>query len=280
VHDFKTLSKIIMISVFILAAFGCSSKNQVIDTDFGFTAESVPEGILLTFRNIPSDAIRMMIHVNYFEENEITGIYNVYSSFTDIRDSSFTKGANPSIQLERVKQSGKVIFPFVKAGEEYSVMAYVFNQQDHDLMLNNDESYVPIWAETTIIPESGTFFRKEDVKLSLNNDNSYVTLLSEPIFSSEIAFDKQKYSFSVTIIVPKTGSIGVADHHFSDGLSDDGLTWVFEPQMTETLREYNNNWLAVGKNYSAWANVFANIIYDDIFWYVEIVKTQEFNYSL
>ena len=76
-HHFKVLSKIFLIPVFILITFGCTSKNQVIDTDFGFTAESVPEGILLTFRNIPSNAIRMMIHVNYFEENEITSIYKV-----------------------------------------------------------------------------------------------------------------------------------------------------------------------------------------------------------
>ena len=278
---FKTFRTISLILFFVLVSFGCATnKNQVSNSDFGFTAESVPEGILLTFSNIPIDAIRMTIHVTYFDTEVVTSPRNVYSSFADLRDASFIKGAKPSIQLERVKQSKKVIFPVVQAGQNHSVMAYVYNHRGHELWLNDDKNYKPVFAETSITPKNGTFFDKDNVSLELNNTNSKVTLTKEPIFTSELTFDKQKYSFNVTVLVPEHGSISAADHHYSDGLSADGLTWVFEPNMTEDLTKYNKGWLESGTNYYAWANVFANIIYDDIFWYVPIAKSQEFNYSL
>lgn len=281
-HHFKTLRTrrfscaVPTILFFALVTFGCpTSKNQVTGSDFGFSAESVPEGILLNFRNIPSDAVRMTIHVTIPDETA----YGVSSSFADLRDASFTVGDNPSIQLERVKETGKVIFPIVQAGQEYYVSAYVYNQREHDLMLNNDESHQPTFAETTVIAKSGTVYNRSDVRLELNDSASVATLTSEPVFSSDVDFADRKYSFGVTIIVPEKGSIGIADYQYPDSLSADGLTWTFEPQMTQTLQS-TPNWLETGENYTAWASVHANILYDDIFWYVELTKSPEFTYSL
>jgi hypothetical protein len=271
----RTISSILGLG-FALVTFGCATgKNQTYGSGFGFTAESVSEGILLTFSNIPSDAIRMTIHVTVTDEIN----HGISSSMADLRDSSFTKGAISSIQLERVKETGKVIFPIVQAGKEYTVSAYVYNAKEHELMLSNDENHREVFAQTVITPEKGTFYNKDDVRIELNKAISVVTLSSEPVFTSNVTFAAPKYSFGVTIIIPETGSIGVADYHYPGSLSSDGLTWVFEPQMTETLRS-TSTWLENGINYSAWANVSANIIFDDLFWCVEIAKTPEFNYSL
>jgi hypothetical protein len=272
----KALRTFSLILGFALVTFGCAtSKNQAYGSGFGFTAESVSEGILLTFSNIPSDAIRMTIHVTATDEIN----HGVSSSMADLRDASFTGGAISSIQLKRVKQSGKVVFPIVQAGKEYTVSAYAYNKKEHELMLRNDENHREVSAHTVIIPENGTFYNQDDVIIKLNNAVSMVNLSSEPVFTSNVTFAAPKYSFGVTIIIPETGSIGVADYHYPGSLSSDGLTWVFEPQMTETLRN-TSSWLENGINYSAWANVSANIIFDDIFWCVEIAKTPEFNYFL
>ena len=279
-HHFKFLKTISLILGFSLVIFGCvTGKNTVAKNDFGFVAESIPEGILLTFSNIPSDAIRMTLHVSYYITEETDSPHGLLSSFADLRDPSFTMGANPSIQLEKVKQTGKVIFPIVQAGQEYSVFAYVYNQQEHDLMLKNDEKHQPVFAHTMIIPQNGTYFNRDDVILELDKDISVVTLISEPVFSPEVTFYDQKYSFGVTIIVPENGSIGVADHHMTDSISSNGLTWVFEPQMTNNLKSVSD-WLENEVVYTAWATASANIIYDDIFWWVDIAKSPEFKYSL
>jgi hypothetical protein len=280
-QHFKVLRSIALLLVFAMAIFSCAtSKNQVTNADFGMTAESVSEGILLTFKNIPSDAIRMTIHFTYFDTEEDISPHSIISSFADLRDTSFTTGSFSSIQLERVKQTGKVIFPIVQTGQEYTVFAYVYTQHDHELMLNNAGNFQPIMAQTVIIPQNGTFFNKDDIRLVLNNTISNMTLSSEPVFSSAVTFGSQKYSFGVTVIVPEIGSIGVADHHIPQGLSSDGLTWLFEPEMTRNLRENNNGWLEKGTSYSAWASAYANIIFDYILWNVQIARTHEFNYSL
>ena len=277
-QHFKALRTISLFLVSAMVIFGCATnKNQVANGDFGLIAESVPEGILLTFTNIPSDAIRMTIHVTYSDTDELASSRSIISSFADLRDASFTMGAVSSIQLERVKQTGKVIFPIFQTGQEYTVFAYVYNQLEHESMLSNDKNFNPVSAYTVITPENGTSFNKDIVRLELNNSISAVTLSSMPVFSPGVTFGTQKYSFSVTIIIPETGSIGVADHHIPQGLSSDGLTWVFEPEMTNNLRENNHDWLENGINYSAWASVSANIIYDYILWNVEIAKTPEFN---
>ena len=50
--------------------------------------------------------------------------------------------------------------------------------------------------------------------------------------------------------------------------------------MTEFLRMDNVGWLEAGSYYRAWGTAYANIIYDDIRWSVEIAKTPEFVFSL
>jgi hypothetical protein len=281
-QQFKALRIISLILGFALVACGCAtSKNQVADTDFGLTAEAVPEGVLLTFSNIPSDATHLWISLHSWSgTEEPESPYSIIQSFAGITDASVRGWVNSSRQLEKVKQTGKVIFPIVQAGQKYLISATVHNEREFRQM--RDANFQPRRAETECVAKNGINFNRDLVNLALNDTNSVVTLSSEPVFSSEITFNAQKYSFGVTIHVPGTGSIGVGDHHNPDGLSSDGLTWVFEPQMTQNIKgdSTTTDWLESGINYSAWAASYVNIIYDDIRWSVEIAKTPEFTYSL
>ena len=248
-HHFRVLRAISQVLglVFVLVALSLpasscatgkfvSDKNQAPDADFELTAESVPEGLLLTFSNIPSDASYLWIHVyDWFNTEEPVISRNLVSSYAGITDTSVQGWVHATQQLEKVKQTGNVIFPFVQAGQKYRISVMVYNQQDYEL-LSGGENFRPCMAETECIAENGIYFDRDFVKIELGNDNSSITLTSEPVFSSEVTFAAQKYTYGVTIPVSETGSVGVADHHVPDGLSPDGLTWTFEPQMTRNLR--------------------------------------------
>ena len=277
---FKALRTISLILCFVLVTFGCATgKNQISDTDFGLTAETVPEGILLTFSNIPSDATHLWVFVNSWN-----GTDDSISSYAAITNTSVKELARSAQQLEKVKQTGQIIFPIVQEGLKYSISANVYNQQEWELFLNERtvENFRFRSAETECIGKNGIYFDRDLINLALNDTNSAVTISSEPVFSSAITFDTQKYSFNVNIMIPEIGSIGVGEHQTPNGLSADGLTWTFEPQMTLNIKgdSATMNLLENGTYYSAWAKAMVNVIYDDINWSIEIAKSPEFTYSL
>jgi hypothetical protein len=280
-QHFKVLRTISLSLVFALVAFSllvssCTkSRNNIVSTDFGITAEAITEGLLISFSNIPSDTIRLFISVNSWDDSEETeNSYNIFSSFADIRDASFTSGGIYSLQLEKIKETGKTIFPMVQAGQKYIVSAMLQTKSDID------NEVIPIFIEVETIAENGIYFNRNDIELGLNINNSAVTLHTEPLFSSDVIFYTQKYDFGVSIMVKENGSIGLGTHHIPEGLSADGLTWAFEPQMTEILTNHNDGWLETGNYYPAWISAYVNIIHDDIIWFYEIAKTPVFNYSL
>ena len=275
VRHFVGLRIITLLLVFVLVVSSCAtSDNKATDTGFGFIAEAVSEGILLTFSNIPSDSVRLFIAVQSWDDTGEMGHYNRISSFADIRDASFPYGAISSFQLERVKETGRVIFPIVQMGQKYTISASVQSRSDLD---NGIE---PVFIEVEVTAENGIYFNRDGVQFELNDTNSAVTLHSMPLFSSSVVFHAQKIEFNTVVSVMDVGSISVGTHHIPAGLSSDGLTWTFQPQMTDSLRADNNGWLQSGSYYPAWSVVYANIVHDDIVWSVEIAKTSIFDFSL
>jgi hypothetical protein len=237
-----------------LAMVGCAtSKNQVFGMEIGLKAEAVPEGISLTFDNIPREASRLFISFSEWDKiEEITSLHDIISTYADIRGGL----------LEQVKNSGKVILPFVKAGHNYSIWAHF--QKDDFQDIEGAE------ARTECTPYSGIYF-SEGLKLELNKTHTGVTLSSEPEFSKEVQYAPDKFEYSVKIDLSEYGSLGYSDK------STDGLHWDFEPQMTNDLIE--GEYLQSG-NYTAYVTAYRNVIYNNVTWAVEIAKTPEFIYSL
>jgi hypothetical protein len=281
-QSFKALRKISLILSFILVMFGCATskldpgKNQAASAEFGFITEPVADGILLTFSNIPSDAVRLFIHASYWDNEDYDDPRNIVSSVADIRDISLQANKSHSIQLDRVKETGKVIVPILQIGQNYRIIATVYNKQEHESLMS-DIYFWKSGVDTEIIAENGIYFDDAYIKLEMNDSNTAVTLFSEPIFSSEVIFYPLKYNFGITIIVPE-GSISTWSSHIPDGLSTDGLSWTFEPQMTEGFKDIE--WIKNGVSYTAWATAEVNIIHDDISWTIEIASSPIFTYSL
>jgi len=250
--SFKAFRIISLIFGFAMAGYA-ASNNQIFSMEIGLKAEAVAEGISLTFDNIPPEAARLFISFSEWDKfEEITSPHDIISTFADIRGSL----------LEQVKNSGKIILPFVKAGQNYSIWAHF--QKDDFGDIEGAE------ARTECTPYSGIYF-SGGLKLELNKTNTSVTLSSEPEFSKEVQYAPDKFEYSVKIDLSENGSLGYSDK------STDGLHWDFEPQMTFDLKE--GEYLQSG-NYSAYVTAYRNVIYDNVTWAVEIAKTPEFIYSL
>jgi hypothetical protein len=244
-------NKAVFIFGLALAIFDCTSnKAQQSYANIGLKAEAVTEGIRLTFDNIPPETARIFLSVS--ESGEIANVtspHELISKYSDVRDNS----------LEQVKQTGTVVFPFVRAGQKYSVLAVLQNGDFEDI--------ASVYVEC--IPYSGIYFGK-GIELRLNETHSGVTLSGEPVFSAEVEYAPQKYNYRASIDWDGA-NIGAGEKPVN------ALTWNFEPLISDALKEDGH--LSSG-NYSAYITAFCNVIYDNLTWEVEIAKTNVFRFSL
>ena len=269
-HQFKKLSAILFISGLTLFVFSCNTKgNQSQHTEFGITAEAVPEGILIKFKNIPAEASHMWINISTVDETEDPeSPRSIISSYAALTNTEELNWIDSSLQLEKVKQTGTILFPYVKPENNYYISADVYTLQEREQYIQGDENFHRHYASAEVTATNGISFNRDDVRLELSNDKTAVTLSSQPIFPPGITFADQMYRFGFTIQVD-AGSLGVGDHHIPEGLSPDGLTWIFEPQMS-TFNLKGSDWLKEGVSYPAWASAYVNILHDGILWSVGI----------
>ena len=167
------------------------------------------------------------------------------------------------------------------SGVRHHFMVQVYNK--HEIYNRSKTAdFVPRSAETEFIPDNGILSNRDDVQICLNDSFSVASMITEPVFSSDLIFDNPKYNFGVQILLDDGKGIGVADFHFDTGVSPDGLSWEFEPLMTNALREdeVSTDWLGTGNNNTAWAEARVNIIYSGVRWSIEIAKSPLFSYSL
>ena len=190
---------------------------------------------------------------NWGENDHLESTHEIIGSYSNIMGNT----------LDQVKHTGRIIFPFVKAGQSYNV-SVGFEDDNGQIIAGAHD-----WIYAKCVANAGIYFN-DGLKLELNKANTAVTLSSEPEFSSEVQYAPEKYLYTVRIDISNHGSLGYSD-------KGSGLYWNFEPQMTNDLREGKH--LQNG-NYSAYVTAYRNIIYDNTVWTVEIAKTPEFIYSL
>ena len=234
-----------------------SNDDQVSPEEANFKAEAVPQGIMLTFDNIPEEIDCLFISFQDVDPN------TEYQINPEILFSYSVIGGSP---LEQVKKTGRVIIPFVKAGQKYFISV--------DFQKNNDQ-YPGEWTHWMLaecVPYSGIYSSYKDIRLMLNRTKTGLTLPYEPVFSEEVQYSFPKYEYVVTVY--STGNN--ANMSYSFGRQANSLTWNFEPAMTEELKKNNN--LERG-DYSAFVRAFCHVIYDNITWNVELAKTNVFIYS-
>jgi len=241
-----TLRKFILFSSFVLVIFGCATSSRQTKPNIAVNAEAVEQGITLAFNNIPPETTRLFIaFTNSGKIGDITGTHDIISTNADIRDSS----------LEQVKNTGRVLLPYVKPGQKYDIAAVLeIKGKEH-------------WVYTHCTPYSGIYY-KDGISLNLNKNNTGVTLSAEPVFSAKVQYAPQKYSYVASIEAGEGAAIGYGDNEVN------ALTWNFA-NMPEELKDH----LSSG-NYPAYIRAFCNIIYDNLSWMIEIAKSEVFAVSL
>jgi hypothetical protein len=259
-QNFKALRIISLILGFVLVTFGCTTSKSRQSVDIGLKAETVPEGISLTFDYIPSETTRLFISIAKGEYSSPANTHDVIFSYSNIMGES----------LEQVKKNRKIVFPIVQSGEAYRISVN-FNKEGYQPIEG-----IPEWIFAECTAGNGIYFNR-NIELKLDDAHTTVTLSSEPVFSSKVTFDTYKYSYDITIIQKHTETEVLSMGGSAGDHTTNALKCVFEPEWTNLLNEENA--LESG-SYPAYVTAFCNIIYDNIKWFVEIAKTPEFIYSL
>ncbi len=245
--NFNVMKKLTVSLVLGIAFISCASNKTVSqNSTIGLNAENVPEGILLSFDYIPAETTRIFIQFM-----EILGTEkHPIPVFTDIRDT----------QLEQLKETGKIICPFVQNGHTYSIGVFLEENDNHDS---------PKWLDAEITANTG-IHTVNNVSLDLNDTQTSVILSTEPDFSAPVQYASAKYHYIVTLLVDGHSSIGFGQ------VVESGLSWEFLPQMADDLKKDN---ITVSGT-PAFVTAYCNINYENLVWMVGIANTDEFTVSL
>jgi len=268
----RTVVLISLVSVIALAigfmAINTVSRNLQNNTDYGMTAETVPEGIRLVFSNvsnIPPEIDTLVISFDEWlgsEEPDLEGsdAHTFMNSVSNSRVSqTWWKEKFDITVLEQVKQTGTVIFPFVQSGHKYTITAIFVN--DKLPIPDNIVNFI-----TTECVADGGIYLDNNIALNFNHDYTGVSLSGKPVFTNNVKYEKMQFS----IVLHK------GDYTEAIGTYTDDLSWNFEPKFSEHLKEAgvsNGNYMAI-----VGANI--HVIYNNISWLLDIACTPVFIYSL
>jgi len=256
---------------FALIILGCiSDETQAERENISIKAVSVPEGISLFFNNIPPNITRVYVEYGDWGGKDIPeNYYDGTSNYAFIKETTV---------IERLKETHTLILPFVQAGHKYKIYTVFFLTKEGE---TQTEDNMPILLETECIADNGIYC-DQNIGLSINETQTIVKLSSRPQFSSEVQFAPTETSYKLTLLYSGIGAkfatISIGDKISKNTLLDDGLTWNFEPEMADYLKEGSQ--IKNGVNYPAYFTARSNVIYNDITWSVEIAKSKEFSYSL
>ena len=243
----------VLIPAFVLVTAGGTASNAVSSGgNTGLKAEAVPEGIRITFDNIPAETTRLFIlFQNWGEKKILSGTHDIIGIHTDIRGYA----------LNQVKRTGKVICPFVKTGQKYHIFVSVFEGDDEYEYLD------PVSVE---YEANKGIHLSRNLDLKLNETQTGVTLSSVPEFSAEVKYAPNKYMYSVNIDMAEKGSLGYGEE------IADSLSWYFEPELSDEMTA--GGYLEKGE-YPAFVTAYCILNYDNLSWSVEVAKSRLFTYS-
>jgi hypothetical protein len=237
----KFLQKISILPVFILVFIGCASNKSISQNDvFGLKVENISKGIQLTFNSIPAETTRIFITIDNGNSAPILTEF---------------KGA----QLEQLKKTGKVICPFVQQGHHYNIYANLYNGINEIDKIN-----------TEITAKNGIQILN-DITLGLNETQNELMLSSEPVFSANVDYDFQKYSYMITLFLEETTDWNKL---FEDNFLDRIYEKYPEIVFNVSINDVSNNSIRTN-DLLACFKAFCRLNYDNIVWEVGIAKSNE-----
>ncbi len=263
-HTINLLKKILTLMIFTIIFISCAGEpeavpeeinadtgsGQQIETadavDLGLQIEDVPEGVLLSFKEIPADA--EIVFINLYKD-EIAP-----TQWAD----AFAVVLGP--KLDELKVTKHLVFPFAEKDQPYTISL--------DIERNNGiDNAKEVMKFQTQNGNSVT----NNVSLLLNDEQTGARLSAEPVFSLPVEFEARKYEY-ILLFFPGDGS------SVSSGIySGNELSCSFSPELLDHIRE---NSPEMRGTFPAYAAAVCNINYNGVSWMLKIAQTEDFQLEL
>ena len=253
-HKFRFLGKIPLILYSMLLVFACAGNNAMIKmanavSPFAFTAEGTSEGILLHFKNIPDDAVHLSVIIEDASLND--GIFHQVL-FWDNESFDFTLSPN---KLSDLRESPALLVPFAKDGHEYIVSVSIYKDKN----LDEWEEYTPVKAIA-----NGGIYIINNPSLYFTDNNRNLTLSGKPVFSEEVEFSEiNLYAYSVMVKLDEQNARG------------GGGNWNEFTFPAHEVYNGSQEYFGFTGRLPVTGSVQANLIHDNMEWFVGVAKTEE-----
>lgn len=232
----------VFIITFVFAFLYCVAAKSSALTDIGVKPISTLDGFSLSFSEIPQEVNRIFL---YIDEHDKPNGSNIV--FADVRGES----------LERLKKSSVLRCPFVHERIKYNIIIFFY--------FNNGQE---IQKTTAIVAAGGTRLINSP-QLFLNDNFTGAALSMAPVFSSDVEYTPDRYSYQVTVHINESSSIGY-------GTRSDLLSYDFSSMKDDFIKDG----LEINGKFSADVTAFCNLIYENITWAVGIAKSKKFTVSM
>ena len=255
------ISSVLVIALVIgFMAVRLVSGNWQTNMDFWVNAETVPDGILLTFSNIPEDTVHINVSLRDVTRNDYRKAYF---------DSAIELEENDLVKLREIKT---LLCPFVKNGHEYTIVInYWHDGWDSEEYKGDTQLIINSFAGGGISPMN-------DPLLYFNEENKVLVLSEKPIFSEGVTYT-QEYSKNTSLYF--YFCVGVEDNIVKKG--DDRIYYgsiinhsdELICDVSDIYNKYNGN-----EKFIISGIMGCKINYMDLQWVVGIANTDEIIVSL
>ena len=240
----RTVGAVFMVSVFALVigfmAIRLISRSLQTNTEFGVTAITVPDGILLTFSNIPDDTTDLSItfvDINAKDKSETSVVLN-YEAF------------------DEVKKTRNLLCPFAANGREYLIRVY---------RLTGFEMAEKI--VTGAIAGGGIYLTNTPL-LHFENENNTFLLSEMPIFSEKVVFSQNGFLNYYTYVISDIGGyIGIG------GDATNSLISSVSIQPNEDTARMFSDFLT--GNLPLYGTAHCLLEYKNMEWIVQVARSED-----
>jgi len=255
------ISSVLVIALVIgFMAVRLVSGNWQTNMNFWVNAETVPDGILLTFSNIPEDTVHINVSLRDVTRNDYRKAYF---------DSAIDLEGNDLVKLKEIKT---LLCPFVKNGHEYTIVInYWHDGWDTEEYKGDTQFIINSFAGGGISPMNNPL-------LCFNEENKILVLSEKPIFSEGVTYT-QEYSKNTSLYF--YFCVGVENNILKkedDRIYYGSIINHSDELFCDVLDIYNKyNGI---EQFIISGIIGCKVIYNDLQWVVGIANTEEITVSL
>ena len=246
-HHLMFLRKLSLFLILALVYFGCATNKSVKSAEKGFSviAESMNEGFVLHFFNIPNDTKHLFIGITDITDTE--GIQTHISFFADELEYN-------SNVLSSLIRTGSLLCPFVKKDHEYKIFISISNDIDG---MQNDTYILNVIA-------GGGIYITNNPTLKFMEENTIVVLSEVPLFSEEVTFSPIGFLQFSNFVLINDERFGGGYSHWND------LSYPAREVLNSTQEHFGFT-----GNFPVDASVNALLIHENLEWSVAVAKADD-----